>query len=223
MVSHTRTALLAGATGLTGQALLHRLIADPRYTTIQALVRKPRLDTHTKLVEHVVDYDQLPSLPSVDDVYCCLGTTIRNAGSEEAFRRVDHDAVVSLAIAARRAGARRFLVISALAASPRSKVFYNRVKGEMEQAVQAVGFDEVAIFQPSFLLGERTESRPGERVGIAVFQAISPLLVGPARKYRAIHVNDVAKAMVSAAWQGKRGTAVYVSDEMQRIANQTLD
>jgi uncharacterized protein YbjT (DUF2867 family) len=221
MPQHTRTAIIAGASGLSGRHLLLHLIADARYTAIHALVRKPVLDAHPKLIEHVVDYDHLPALPNVDDVYCCLGTTIKKAGSQEAFRRVDFDCVMSLANAARRADAKRFLVISALGASATSPAFYNRVKAEMESALQSLGFQLLAIFRPSFLLGERSESRPGERIGIGIFQAVGPLLLGPARKYRAIHVDDVAKAMISVAWQDARGTKVYLSDAMQRLADQT--
>lgn len=221
MAQHTRTALIAGASGLSGQHLLERLIADARYTAIHALLRKPSLAAHPKLVEHVIDYAHLPTLPAVDDVYCCLGTTIKKAGSQEAFRRVDFDCVLQVANATLRAGAKRFLVISALGANAASPVFYNRVKAEMESALQSLGFPSLAIFRPSFLLGDRSESRPGERIGIGIFQAIAPLLLGPARKYRAIHVNDVAKAMIQVAWQEMTGTKVFLSDTMQRLADQT--
>lgn len=221
MAQHTRTAIVAGASGLSGQHVLERLIADARYTAIHALVRKPCLAAHPKLVEHVVDYDHLPALAAVDDVYCCLGTTIKKAGSQDAFRHVDFDCALAVATAALRAGAKRFLVISALGANATSPVFYNRVKAEMESALQSLGFPSLAIFRPSFLLGERSESRPGERIGIGIFQAIAPLLVGPARKYRAIHVNDVAKAMIQVAWQDAPGTKIYLSDAMQRLADQT--
>jgi uncharacterized protein YbjT (DUF2867 family) len=218
-----RAALIAGATGLTGQHLLARLLNDPRYSAVHALLRKPQAVTHPKVIARVVDFVRLPSLPKIDDVFCCLGTTIKKAGSKDAFRRVDFEYVVNLAHAAKRAGAKRFLVISALGATTASQVFYNRVKGEMEETLRTVGFDELAIFQPSFLVGERAESRPGEQIGIKIFQAIAPLLIGPARKYRAIRADDVAKAMIAVASQNRAGASTYLSDEIQRIADKVTD
>lgn len=217
-----RTALIAGATGLTGQQLLQQLLADARYAEIHALVRKHAFAPHTKLIEHIVDFAALPKLPAllkrVDDVFCCLGTTIKVAGSKAAFRTVDFDYVMNVARVAKKSGAQRFMVMSSLGANAKSGVFYCRVKGEMEEALRELGFAELHIFQPSFLVGERAESRPGERLSIAAFQIISPLLFGPARKYRAIEVDDVARAMISAAWLQKAGAHVYLSDEIQKMA-----
>ncbi len=213
-----RTAIIAGATGLTGQQLLKQLLADARYTEVHALARKHALAPHAKLVEHIVDFAALPKLPKVDDVFCCLGTTIKVAGSKAAFRTVDFDYVMNVASAAKKSGAQRFIAMSSLGADAQSRVFYSRVKGEMEEALQELGFAELHIFQPSFLVGERAESRPGERLGITAFQIISPLLLGPARKYRAIKSADVARAMISAACSQKAGAHVYLSDEIQRMA-----
>ena len=217
-----RTALIAGATGLTGQQLLKQLLADARYTEVHVLVRRHVFAPHTKLIEHIVDLAALPNLPtlpkSADDAFCCLGTTIKITGSKAAFRIVDFDYVVNFARAAKKSGAQRFVVMSSLGADPESGVFYSRVKGEMEEALRELGFAELHIFQPSFLLGNRSESRPGERFGIAAFQLISPLLFGPARKYRAIEVTDVARAMVRAACLQRSGAHVYLSDEIQKMA-----
>lgn len=217
-----RTALIAGATGLTGQQLLKQLLADVRYAEVHVLVRGHVFAPHTKLIEHIVDFAALPNLPTlpkgVDDAFCCLGTTIKIAGSKVAFRIVDFDYVVNFARAAQKSGAQRFLVMSSLGANPESGVFYSRVKGEMEEALRDLGFAELHIFQPSFLLGNRSESRPGERFGTAAFQLISPLLFGPARKYRAIEVTDVARAMIRVACSQKSGAHVYLSDEIQKMA-----
>jgi len=147
-------------------------------------------------------------------VYCCLGTTIKKAGSQDAFRRVDHDYVVALAQAAKQAGARRFLLVSALGANPRSHIFYNRVKGEVERDVSAVAFAAVHIFRPSLLLGERAESRPLERLGTLAFGVLAPLLVGPLRPYRPIAAEAVAQAMVRAALGEGTGVRVHYYDEM---------
>jgi uncharacterized protein YbjT (DUF2867 family) len=214
-----RTALIAGATGLTGQQLLKQLLADARYAEVHALVRKHAFAPHTKLIEHIIDFAAPPKLPKVDDVFCCLGTTIKVAGSKAAFRTVDFDYVMNVARAAKKSGAQRFMVMSSLGANAKSGVFYSRIKGEMEEALRPLGFAELHIFQPSFLVGDRAESRPGERFGIAAFKIISPLLFGPARKYRAIEVTDVARAMVGAAWLQKAGAHVYLSDEIQKMAD----
>ena len=128
----SRTALIAGATGLTGHYLLTLLLADANYARVTALVRKASLPSNPKLAEVIVDFDVLPPLPKAADAYCCLGTTIKKAGSQAAFRKVDFEFVVNFARAAKRAGAKRFLVISSLGANASSPIFYSRVKGEME-------------------------------------------------------------------------------------------
>ena len=218
-----RTALIAGATGLTGQQVLQQLLSDARYSQVHALVRKHAFAPHAKLAEHIIDFAALMKLPAplkkVDDVFCCLGTTIKIAGSKTAFRAVDFDYVLNLARVAKKSGAQRFMVMSSLGATAKSSVFYSRVKGEMEDALRELNFAGLHIFQPSFLVGDRAEARSGERFGIVAFQLISPLLFGPARKYRAIKVNDVARAMISAAWLQTSGAHVYLSDEIQKMAD----
>lgn len=212
----SRTALLAGASGLTGGILLTQLLADARYAKVHALVRNQALAKHKKLTEHVIDFERIGALPKMDDVFCCLGTTIKKAGSKEAFRRVDFDYVVNVARAAKASGAKRFLVMSSLGANAKSTIFYSRVKGEMEAALDEFGFDELHIFQPSLLAGDRAKShvaeRMGEQIGIAAFKLFSPLLMGPAKKYRAIAPSQVAHAMIAAAFSNKRGRTVYASD-----------
>ena len=213
-MSAKRNALIAGATGLTGHHLLNLLLADPRYARVHALVRTPSLPAAPKLKENVVDFGRLPALPNADDAYCCLGTTIGKAGSQAAFRLVDFDCVVNLARRAKRSGAQRFLVISTMGASAKSVVFYNRVKGEMEQALRSIGFAELHVFRPSLLVGTRAESRTGEKLGIAAFSIIAPLMLGPARKYRPIAAESLARAMVRAAWSGAKGSVLYRSDQI---------
>ena len=213
-MAKSRTALVAGATGLTGKHLLEFLLADERYASVCALVRKATLQAHPKLSEHVIDFESLGKLPKADDAFCCLGTTIKKAGSQAAFRKVDFDYVINFAAAAKAAGAKRFLVVSALGANAKSSVFYNRVKGEMENALKAMNFESLHIFRPSFLLGERAEARVGERLGIAVFSALAPLMIGPARKIRPVEAKVVARAMVLAANGGVLGVEVIESDEI---------
>jgi uncharacterized protein YbjT (DUF2867 family) len=150
-----RTALIAGASGLVGRELLARLLDDPRYAAVHALVRRPLDTAHPRLVQRQVDFAQLAGqVPAVDDAYCALGTTLRAAGSRRAFERVDVDHVIALAHAARAAGARRFIVVSAVGSHPRALSFYARAKARMEAGVSALDFDAVHILQPSLLLGE---------------------------------------------------------------------
>ncbi len=167
-----------------------------------------------------MDFDGLRSLGEhCDDLFCCLGTTIRKAGSQDAFRRVDHDYPLALARLGKAAGAQQFLMVSALGADARSPVFYSRVKGEAEHDIAAIGLQKAIFMRPSILLGERHEPRPGERAGIFVGQLIAPLLVGPLRKYRPIHADDVAAAMLYAANNEVREGPID-SDEIVRLAQQ---
>ena len=211
-MAKSRTALIVGATGLTGKHLLEFLLADVRYASVHALVRKAALQAHPKLSEHVIDFESLRKLPKADDAFCCLGTTIKKAGSQAAFRKVDFDYVVNFATAAKSAGAKHFLVVSALGANAKSSVFYNRVKGEMENALKAMNFESLHIFRPSFLLGERAEARLGERLGIAVFSALAPLMIGPTRKVRPVEAKGLARGMVLAASSGVLEIQVIESD-----------
>lgn len=215
-----KTALIAGASGLVGRSLLDQLLAAPEYGTVHSLGRRRLGIAHPKLHEAVVDFTALESWPpqAVDDAFCCLGTTIKVAGSRAAFRAVDHAAVVAFAWAAQRQGAKRFFVVSALGADPHSRVFYNRVKGETEEALAVLGFGTLAIFRPALLLGERPVPRLGERAGAALFWLIDPLLFGPLRRYRAIRADVVARAMLRSSFgEGPRGLLVYPSDEIQDL------
>ena len=218
-VATSRTALVAGASGLTGGRLLSHLLADDRYARVAALVRKESLSANRKLTQLTVDFEALPALPTADDAYCCLGTTIKKAGSRAAFRQVDFEFVVNFARAAKQAGVKQFLVISSLGANARSAVFYSRVKGEMENALREMGFDTLHIFQPSLILGERKEQRPTERFGIAVFNAVGALMMGPVRKYRPIESTTIAKAMIKSAFSESGGINAYRSDAIETLAS----
>ena len=171
---------------------------------------------HAKLVTTRVDFAALPALPPVDDVFIALGTTIRAAGSQQAFRQVDFDAVVGTARAARAAGARRLMVVSALGADAASPVFYNRVKGEMQQAVVTLGYDSVVIAQPSLLLGDRSALGQPRRAGEAWAQRLLRPLSGwlPAR-VRPIRAEDVARALLRAALEAAPGVRILGCAEMQ--------
>lgn len=218
-VAADRTALLAGATGLVGSAVLTRLLASPRYRKVVVLVRRPVGAMAPKLEQQVVDFGRIESHPlavAVDDVFCCLGTTIKVAGSQAAFRQVDHDYLVALARMAAGNGAKRFAMISALGADAGSSVFYNRVKGETEADVAALALPHYWFLRPSLLAGARTENRVGERIGLAVAGLIGPLMVGSLRRYRAIHADTVAAAMLALV-ASDRSSGPVESDELARL------
>lgn len=209
----SRNALIAGATGLVGRELLPMLLASPQYEQVHALLRRalPELASGGKLHTLVVDFARLPALPPVDDVFITLGTTIKVAGSQAAFRAVDFDAVVNTARAARVAGATRLGVVSALGANARSSVFYNRVKGEMQDAVAALGFESVVIVQPSLLVGDREKlgqpARPGEVWG-------ARLLGWLPRGVRPIPAHQVAQALLREVGRGEAGVRVLRSGQL---------
>lgn len=221
------TAVVAGATGLTGSALIQQLRADPHYTRVIALVRKPgNVRTDAKVQEQIVNYSKLQwpagSAPA-DHAFCCLGTTIRVAGSQAAFCAVDFDAVLAFAQMVKGAGAQYLGVISALGADAQSRVFYNRVKGEMEQTVGQLGIACTHLLRPSLLLGPRQERRPGERAGIVAARLITPLLQGLLRKYRPIEVQQVARALRAGARGSLAGLHRLESDEIVQLASTLQD
>jgi uncharacterized protein YbjT (DUF2867 family) len=211
-----RSVLLAGATGLVGREILRGLVADDSVANVYVLGRRPPADSHPKIQFFATDFAQpLPKIPPVDECYIALGTTIKVAGSQQAFRAVDHDAVVHVAAAAKAAGARRAGVVSAMGASAGSTVFYSRVKGEMEDALGAMGFDTLVIARPSMLAGDREALgqpvRPGEGLALKVSSKLGWLIP---RNYRSISVASVAKALLRNVASAK-GRRVILSGEMQ--------
>ncbi len=217
--SKPRTALLAGSTGLIGRAVLSLLLDSPDYALAHALLRRaaPSLPTHDKLVLHSVDFQHLPSLPAVDDVYIALGTTIKVAGSEAAFRLVDFDAVVNTARAARAAGATRLAVVSALGADSQSSVFYNRVKGDMQAAIGQLGYASIVIAQPSLLTGNRAALGQPTRAGEEwAMRLLRPVMALVPRSVRPIAGSTVASALVDAVLHARPGTRILSSGDMQK-------
>jgi uncharacterized protein YbjT (DUF2867 family) len=214
----SRTALLAGATGLVGSHVLQRLLADSVWTRVVTIGRRVIPQRHNKLEHRIVDFDSITDLPHVDDVFCCLGTTIKQAGSQDAFRRVDHDYVLALAQAGLRAGATQFLLVSAIGADPAARVFYSRVKGETEADVRKLPYRAIQIFRPSLLLGERAAFRLGERIAMLAAPLLSWLLFGRLRRYRPIHADVVARAMTGMALEAPRGPNVFEYDAMTAAA-----
>ncbi|MFT2010044.1 oxidoreductase [Pontibacter sp. 13R65] len=220
----TRTALIAGASGLVGGHCLQLLLHSDRYDQVISIGRRDVPIIHPKLDQKVIDFDQLQKYKTdlaADDVYCCLGTTIKQAGSKEAFQKVDQHYVVQLAELAFAKGASQFLVVSAMGADAKSMFFYNRVKGNMEQAVTNIGYESVHIFRPSLLLGDREVQRTGEEIASKVMRPLSSLLIGPLEKYKPIQGETVAKAMLHVAAFDKKGTHIYPSDDIEDLGNTT--
>jgi uncharacterized protein YbjT (DUF2867 family) len=212
----TRTVALAGATGLVGRAILGGLLADDSVTTVHTLGRREPGIIHPKLTPHVVDFAALPMLPPLDEVYLALGTTIKAAGSRDAFRAVDFEANLAVAQAGLAAGARRAGVVSAMGADAKSSIFYNRVKGELEEALTRLSFDGLVIARPSLLVGDREAlgqpKRTGERLATALSKLLGPLI--PAN-YRPITATDVARALLARVPAAQGRTVVLLSGEMQ--------
>lgn len=219
-----RSAIVAGASGLVGDRVLRRLLAGATYDRVVAFVRGPINVTHRKLEQRTVDYERMgrmSAFPRADDVFCCLGTTIKKAGSEEAFHKVDVGYVARLAEVSVRAGANQFLLVSSVGASAQSGNFYLRCKGEAEDMVRTLPYKGVQIFRPSFLVGHRREERAGEAVASAAARLFSFAMIGPASRYRPIRADDVAKAMVAVAEESPPGIHVYESKAMQALADDT--
>lgn len=208
----TRTAVVAGYTGLVGRHLLTRLLDDSRYAKVIVVGRRSPDVTHAKLetvISDLTDLGRITGKLAADDAFCCLGTTLRAAGSKAAFEAVDYHMVVNFARAAHAAGARRLFTVSSLSADPRSPIYYSRVKGRAEQALRETAFDTLHIVQPSLLLGDRSEKRLGEAIAQKLAPAINPLMLGRLAKYRAIRAEDVAAALVELSRREDRGVFVH--------------
>lgn len=200
MYTTSRSAVIIGATGLIGNLVLDLLLLNPNYSTVTAVTRRPLEKKHPKLINLVVDFDALDQIAADikgHDAFCCLGTTIKAAGSRTAFRRVDFDYALAFATACKANGCKHFLLVSAIGAHYDSYVFYNRVKGELEQALGVMGFPVLSIFQPSLLVGDRKEQRIGEAIAIRFSALLSMFSVGPLKQYHPVKAETLAKAMVN--------------------------
>jgi uncharacterized protein YbjT (DUF2867 family) len=208
--------MVAGATGLVGQAVLAALLADKNYRAVHTVGRRAPTQQHPKLTNHIVNFAALPELPRVDDVFICLGTTIKVAGSQKAFRAVDYESVVALASAALARGAIKLGVVSAMGADAKSPIFYSRTKGEMEDALVSMGYPSLSIAQPSMLAGERASlnqpTRSGEVWALHISHWLKPLI--PAN-YRSVLAEDVAAGLVRAVKAGQPGVHRILSGALQ--------
>jgi uncharacterized protein YbjT (DUF2867 family) len=209
-------ALVAGATGAVGREVVNQLLEDPDFALVQIVVRRATGREHPRLVEFVTDFDDLagyaqrhPQMFSTDAVFCCLGTTLRAAGSRAAFEKVDYGYVTQLAELARARNVPRFLMISAVGASPRAGAFYSRVKGRAEEAIRLMSFQSLHVMRPSLLMGPRDEHRPGEAAAQKLAPLLSPFLIGPLAKYRPVETTAVAAEMIRLSKQDRAGAYVH--------------
>lgn len=215
------SALILGSTGLVGSHLTRILAAEDNYDEVLLGVRELGTGLGTPNAREVlINYDQPDALAKLEvrDVFCCLGTTIKKAGSQAAFRKVDYQYPLETGRVLRRAGAAQFLLVSALGADVTSSIFYNRVKGETERGLQTLGYQGLFLFRPSLLLGERKEVRPGEKVGELVGKALGFAMFGPLRRYKPIEADAVARAMARVAMAGKSGVIAFESEDIADLA-----
>jgi uncharacterized protein YbjT (DUF2867 family) len=217
----SKKAVIAGATGLIGRELVHLLLHDIRYEEVYILVRTKTPLDHPKLTQVVTDFSNLEGIAdylNLADVFCALGTTIKIAKTQEAFRKVDYEYPLQLAQLAQTHAANQFLVVTAMGANAHSRIFYSKVKGQLENSLRLLGLAALHIFHPSLLLGDRKEVRSGERIGSILSKGLNVFLVGSLSKYKPIHVNTVARGMIQAAQQEAIGTQVYEYDQILKLA-----
>ncbi len=227
----TRTAVLLGASGLTGSYCLRGLVGVREYSRVVLLVRKKlsfdetaagESGTHADKVEQIaMDLGEMTAgnFTGVNDVFCALGTTIAKAGSQAAFRAVDYELAMRAARAAKEAGVEQFLLVSSVGADPGSSNFYLRTKGELERDLASLKFTALHIFRPGLLLGQRQEFRLPEAFAQRIGPLLNPLMMGPLRKYRSVRAKTVGDAMVAAALRGGSGIFTYHYDEIVDLAS----
>ncbi|MBM7621473.1 uncharacterized protein YbjT (DUF2867 family) [Bacillus tianshenii] len=221
-MNNTKSAMILGSTGLIGRNLTNEILENSEYRSICTMVRRPTNLSHPKLKEVVIDFSRLSDNASefqVDEVFICLGTTRKQAGSKGSFKKVDYDYVVEAAMLAKAQGVQRIAVVSAIGADSQSRFFYSRIKGQMEEAVSSIGIPSTYFFRPSLLLGERKEVRPGEKMGEWLGKVVQPILIGKLGRYRSIEGEKVAKAMVAFMKNSKKGVHFVESDLIQKIGS----
>lgn len=217
-----KTALVFGASGLVGGFCLHHLLSSPIYKKVISFGRKKLPVQNDKLIQHIIDFERLDEIQNLiqgNDLFYCIGTTIKKAGSQAVFRKIDFEYPKAIAHIALNNGVSQFILVSAADANSKSKVFYNQVKGELEDEIRSLSFWATHILRPSILLGERKELRPLERVGMILGQGIDAILGSLLGRYQPVKAEDVAKAMIAAAQKLEKGTYKYYSDQLRELSN----
>jgi uncharacterized protein YbjT (DUF2867 family) len=217
-----KTALIIGSTGLIGSQLLELLLESEEYSTVITFVKRDSGIQHPKLKQHIIDFDKPETFKELvigDDFFCTIGTTIKKAGSQDAFRKVDFEYPKQFATSALQNKVKQFLIVSSLGADASSSNFYLKTKGEIQDFLKKCNFESVSVLQPSLLLGKRKEFRLGEKIGTFFMKLFSILLIGNLKKYKAIQSEAVAKAMFIIAQKNHKGFHIIESDSIQKIAN----
>jgi len=217
-----KTALIIGSTGLIGSQLLEILLASTEYSAVITFVKRDSGIRHPKLKQHLIHFDNPESYEKFvigDDFFCTIGTTIKKAGSQEAFRTVDFCYPKTFASIAMQNNVKQFLIISSIGANAKSGNFYLKTKGDIQDFLKGCHFESVSVLQPSLLLGKRKEFRLGEKMGAFFMNLFSFVFIGSSRKYKPIQSEAVAKAMFNFAQKNKPGFNIYESDVIQEIAN----
>ena len=219
-----KTAIILGASGLTGGLLLEKLIVDDRYESIKLFSRSSIKGLPNKVKQYIGDLLELEQFKNDftgDEVYCCIGTTAKKTPDKSLYRDIDYGIPVAAAKLAKANGITTFLVISAMGANKKSSVFYNRTKGEMEQEVLNQAIPRTSILRPSLIGGERNEQRLLEKIGLVVFKVIQPLFIGPLKKYRIINADSIAQAMLNLANTTSNTDVIITSNDIEQLAKTT--
>ncbi|MEP2688024.1 NAD(P)H-binding protein [Maribacter dokdonensis] len=219
-----KTAIILGASGLTGGLLLKKLIVDDRYESIKLFSRSSIKGLPNKVKQYIGDLLELEQFKNDftgDEVYCCIGTTSKKTPDKSLYRDIDYGIPVAAAKLAKANGINTFLVISAMGANKKSSVFYNRTKGEMEQEVLNQAIPRTSILRPSLIGGERNEQRILEKIGLVVFKVIQPLFIGPLKKYRIINADSIAQAMLNLANTTSNTDVIITSNDIEQLAKTT--
>lgn len=218
-----KTAIVIGATGLTGSLVLKQLLKDHRYSKVKVFTRRPTGHSHPKLTEYIVDLLKLDEHKDqfvAEEIFCCIGSTQAKTPDLDLYRKIDFGVPVNAAKLAKENGAKKILIVSALGSDPESRFWYKRTKGEMEREVLKIGLKETYFLQPALIAGDRVEQRSFEDLGKFLMKLLNPLLVGSLKKYRSINPEIIAKAMVYVANKGYENISIR-SDEIKAIARKT--
>ncbi len=216
-----KTAIILGATGLTGNSILQKLIDDDRYENIKLFSRSKIEGLPNKVTQHIGDLLKLEQFKTdftADDVYCCIGTTAKKTTSKTRYKEIDYGIPVTAAKLSKENNIPNFLVISAMGANKDSSVFYNKTKGEMEHGVLQQQITNTFILRPALIGGNREEGRPLEKIGLTVFKFIAPVLIGPLKQYKIINAERIAQAMINLANNTRNTEVIITSDDIKRIA-----